>query len=358
MKALLVGGTGPTGPHVVARLRSKGYEVAILHRGTHEIDLPADVEHLHGDPHFLESLESILGKRSFDLVISMYGRLRIVAQAMKERTPRFIGIGGTGVYPGWIKAEQGRVPLPLPVPESCPLQDDPHLDHLGYMMVMSEQTVMQAHREGAYNATILRYPVIYGPRQLGAREWSIVRRILDGRKHIILPDGGTALEHKGYTENMAHAVMLAVEKPESSGQIYNVGDETVLTIKQWVETIARLMGHQWEIVEMPYRLARPSRPYSGRTHHRVLDLAKIRTELGYKELVPVEEALRRTVAWLVEHRPDPDGEVERQLQDPFDYAAEDHFIKEYQAAVERILVVPFNRERWRHPYDHPKVRNA
>ena len=37
-RALVVGGTGPTGPHIVNGLRARGHATAILHRGTHEID--------------------------------------------------------------------------------------------------------------------------------------------------------------------------------------------------------------------------------------------------------------------------------------------------------------------------------
>jgi hypothetical protein len=37
-RALVIGGTGPTGPFIVNGLRARGYATAILHRGTHEID--------------------------------------------------------------------------------------------------------------------------------------------------------------------------------------------------------------------------------------------------------------------------------------------------------------------------------
>ena len=70
MKALVVGGTGPTGPYIVNGLLDRGYEVAIFHRGTHEIpEIPPQVEHIHGDPHFLETIEESLGGRTFDLAI-------------------------------------------------------------------------------------------------------------------------------------------------------------------------------------------------------------------------------------------------------------------------------------------------
>ena len=38
MRALVVGGTGPTGHFIVNGLRDRGYSVAILHTGRHELD--------------------------------------------------------------------------------------------------------------------------------------------------------------------------------------------------------------------------------------------------------------------------------------------------------------------------------
>ena len=50
-RALVVGGTGPTGISIVHGLVGRGYDVTILHRGTHEREeTPAVVEHLHAGP--------------------------------------------------------------------------------------------------------------------------------------------------------------------------------------------------------------------------------------------------------------------------------------------------------------------
>ena len=58
MKALVVGGTGPTGPFIVKGLLQRGYEVSIFHRGNHEVEeIPPEVEHIHGDPHFRETID-------------------------------------------------------------------------------------------------------------------------------------------------------------------------------------------------------------------------------------------------------------------------------------------------------------
>ena len=91
MNALVIGGTGPTGPYIVEGLCKKGYDVGVLHRGLHEVEYSQPVEHIHVDPFSPEAVES-LGSRKFDVVVSMYGRLRQIAEGMKGRTPRFLGV--------------------------------------------------------------------------------------------------------------------------------------------------------------------------------------------------------------------------------------------------------------------------
>ncbi len=328
-------------------LLKRGYEVAIFHRGTHEVDLPQEVEHIHNDPHFIESLEAGLGNRKFEVVISMYGRLRFIAQVMLARTHRLIAITGGPVYTGW-----GTESLPVPMPEDAPVETDTSVKGR-YLIAISEQMVMEAHQKGHYNATIIRYPRVYGPLRRG--EWSFIKRILDGRKRFILPDSGLNLQTRGYAENMAHAVLLAVDKPEkSAGQIYNAGDERLFTLRQWVELITQIMGYKWEMVEIPSVLARPAQIYGGNMHHRVFDLTKIKTELGYRDIVSVEEGLRRTIDWHVKNRPDPGGEEEQQLRDPFNYEAEDQIIRVYEECAQRILDVPFTLPELHHGYPHPR----
>ena len=358
MKALIVGGTGPTGPCIVDGLLSRGYAVTILHRGTHEIEFSGPVEHLHGDPHFVETLEKTLGSRTFDLAISNYGRLRLVAEVMKGRTPRFIGITGSGHFLV-LTDPRGPVGIPIPLPEDSPVCLDPSLNKFQYLVAISEQEIMKIHDEGHYNATILRYPVIYGPRQLVPAAWCIIKRILDGRKQLILPDGGFSLQTEGYAENMAHAVLLAVDKPEESrGQIYFVRDDKMITLRERIEIISQVMHHEWEFINMPGELALPSYPYSGVQrwrYHRVTDISKIKSELGYRDLFPVEEAIGRTVNWYLQNPPEPAGQEVQNLRDPFDYEVEDRFITEFREFSDRIMSTAFAKPgQGGHPYPHPK----
>ncbi len=356
MKALVVGGTGPTGPYIVNGLLERGYEVAIFHRGTHEIpEIPPEVEHIHGDPHFLETIEESLKGRTFDLAIVTYGRVRFLAEALVGKVGRFVSVGGVASYRGYMRAEalmpQG---MPVPVHEDDPVVASEAEHRFSYLIAQTEQTVLEYHPEAAH----FRYPHVYGPRQLVPREWSIMRRVLDKRPRMIVPDGGLSLSTHGYVANLAHAVLLAADKPkESAGQIYNCGDEVQYSISQIIETIAEKMGHRFELINMPHSLALPSRPYvtAPSTHHRLMDLGKIKAQLGYRDVVPVPAALGLTVDWLLENRPEPGGDLEQRLQDPFDYEGEDRLIDAWQGVVKTVSEVPFDIAAHRpHPYAHPK----
>ncbi|MEE9202862.1 MAG: epimerase, partial [Dehalococcoidia bacterium] len=132
--ALVIGGTGPTGPYVIEGLLQRGYRVTILHRGIHEVELPAEVEHIHADPHFVPTLTEALDGRTFDLALGMYGRLRHTAQVMGGRAERFIGVGGVAVYRGWVDlSHHPHGVLPLPIPEDAPLVTDPSIHKFSYL---------------------------------------------------------------------------------------------------------------------------------------------------------------------------------------------------------------------------------
>lgn len=345
MDALVIGGTGPTGCFIVSGLHQRGHNVMILHRGHHEIpETPDGIEHIHADPYDADALTSALGGRRFDVCIANYGRLRRIAEITQNTVEHFISIGGQPAYKGYMNPKLfDPAGLPIPTFEEALLVNGPEQDEKGYRVARTEHAVFEYHPR----ATHFRYPYVYGPYQLVPREWCIVRRILDRRPHIILPEAGLTLHSYGYTQNLAHAVLLAVDKPEiAAGQIYNCGDQEILTLRQVVDIIAKSMNHDWEVITMPWELAIPARPLIMQPlpTHRVVDISKLRHELGYRDAVKPAEALARTTSWLIEHPPEPGGMEEMVLQDPFDYAAEDQLIAAWRKALATIPDIEFSQE--------------
>lgn len=341
-RVLVVGGTGPTGIPLVQGLVSRGHHVTILHRGLHETpETPPEVGHLHADPYDEAELRAAVDGQTFDAVFAMYGRLRMIAEMFQGRTARFISVGGVPVYRGFMNPWLNEPPgLPVPLSESAPLVISPEEDEKGWRIARTEDAVFAAHPD----ATHFRYPYVYGPRQLAPREWCIVRRILDGCDRIIVADEGLTLHHHVFTENAAHALLLAFDQPDAArGRRYHVGDEEVLSIRQVIDVVAAALGHPLEVVSLPFELAIPARPLLTQPlpTHRVLDLTAIRTELDYRDAVPAREALARTARWLADHPPEPGGIEEQVLTDPFDYAAEDTLIASWETARASVTIPEF-----------------
>jgi len=360
VKALVIGGTGPTGPFVVEGLVQRGYEPVILHRGTHEVPFVQHFEHIHADPHFGEPVAEALAGRNFDMVIAAYGRLRLLADTLAQTTDRLITIGGT-VY--------GKTEWSKPADESAARA----LTHKLVQRVQETEDFLRSrHAAGDFNLTHFRYPNLYGPRQLAPREWSIIRRLLDGRREIPVMDGGLTLESRAYVENAAHAVLLAVDDPQASvGAFYNVSDELTPTDAQRTLAIAEVMGLEVRLVNYPREAASPAYFWGvGRnlehmgqqgpppTHHKLLDISKIKTELGYRDVVPFEEAVRRTVRWYLENPLDRGGPEEERIGDPFDYDGEDRFRRELDEFLGTVSTLPLEGVVFQHSYEHPKAPAA
>ena len=356
-RALVVGGTGPTGPDVLHGLLSRGFETSMFHSGRHEIPMSTEIEHIHGDPHFLETIAEALAGREFDVVIAQYGRLRHLIDFLRGRTAHLIAIGGMNAPlasasdPRWgalgrpaVLREEDRLLLEAPAEDN----------KLGFKIAEASRKLFAAREEGAFKATYIVYPVLYGPRQPGSPEWHVVRRIRDGRRQLIVPDAGLRLESRGYVHNVSQAPLLAADQPGvADGKTYVVADRDIFTTRQRVDFIAQHMGVDLEIVDMPFDIATPAHPlYRHGGAHRTGLADRIRIELGFSDQHTTEAALRSTIDWLLS----PQAmitEIETQLGDAFDYGFEDRLISWWEG-VKVSAPKPAGEYGYSHIYRHPK----
>lgn len=355
MKTLVLGGTGPTGPHVVNGLLARGHQVTVMHGGLHEVAFDAPVEDLHGDVHFRETLGANLGSRTFDIVIAMYGRLRETAEFMAGRTGRLIAVGTAAALAPKRDPRWGPMGRPVIVADADRLPPDPASGGLLGRVQAASNRLMELHAEGRYNATLLGYSILYGPRQVAPEEWSVVRRVLDGRRRMVIADGGLKVQQRLYVEHAAQAVLLVVDQPErSAGRFFAVGEQPLYTIRQRIEQICRVLDAELELVDLPYDLARPVHYLWGRSaDHVVYDDGPIRRELGFAETVPAAEGIERTVRWLVDHRAEHVDEWEEQVDDTFDYAGEDDLLLRWDRARMDLGAAEIRTRVAAHRYRHP-----
>jgi nucleoside-diphosphate-sugar epimerase len=354
VKVLVIGGTGPSGPYVVRGLQERGVDVTLLNRGTRK----AKVEGLAtivADPHFEESLVPALSGKRFDVVIAMYGRLRLMATALEPVTDRVVSVGGTAYLPNSHHAADEDAPRDLS-------------NKIIVKLVEAEEVMAAAHAEGRFTHTHLRYPLLWGPGQLAPKDWSVVRRAIDGRPFVPVVDGGLTIESRCYVENAAAAVLAVIDNPDgSAGRTYNVVDEVCPDDATRTIDLCGAAGRpDIELLDLPQGASGPAGFWGiGRdltptdrdhtsAHHRLVDGRRIRNELGHRDAVSYAEAIKKTAAHYVAHPLERGGAEESKIGDPFDYAAEDAYAKSLAAFRASVAAIPFAGVNFVHQYDHPR----
>ncbi len=329
MRVLVIGGTGLSGPYLLRELIARHHEVVVFHRGHHEAQLPTKVTHIHGDLRDADALAAAARNFRPQRVVHMYAMkpedVERAAQAFGGHIERFVLISSGDVYAAFEAIEARRPsPQPIPISEDAPLRSAPYRPpHAAdYDKLGAERVALAAAEAGQLPTAVLRFPAIYGSGPI--REWYWVKRILDGRPRIALPDGGLNLQHRGFAGNLAHAVALVLDEAQP-GRVYNVRDEAVYSVRQITDMIANIMGHSWEVASVPASAWPYGTPYS-LPSHLVYDLSRIKSELAYRDIVAPEQALRLTVEQLVANPPE---RVPFLWPQAFDYTAEDEAIERF-----------------------------
>jgi nucleoside-diphosphate-sugar epimerase len=334
MRILVIGGSGFIGTPLVRELVSGGHEAAVFHRRIEQG--PSRVAQLEGDrnrlPEYVGALREFAPDVVIDMVLSSAEQARQLMTVAGELDARVVAVSSMDVYRAWgvmLGTEPGELE-PMPLTEDSPLRTVRNVypaemvEKLksiftwltpGYEKAAVEQEVMG---EGSRHSAI-RLPMVFGPGDRLHRLHGTVRRIRDGRPFILLPEEHAAWRGpRGYVENVAYAIALTATSSRAAGRIYHVCDEPTMTELAWQEKIAAETQWTGRFVllpreRVPQHLLTPGNP----AQHVVADTRRIRTELGYRELVPAEEAIRRTIAW--EESNPPVGSAVT----PVDYAAED-----------------------------------
>jgi nucleoside-diphosphate-sugar epimerase len=365
MKALVVGGAGITGTRIVRGLMERDYDVTILHRGVHEPDLPETVKRIHANPYDKVTLPDALEGHEFDLAIVTYGRLRYVMKALQGKTGRLISVGGAApIYKGWgdmmaTNPWETTSPTPMFLEENHPLSCAETENQFSMAVRHTENEVMQAHTDGHFNVTHFRYPLVYGPQNLCPAEWGLIRRAREGRVPLIMPGRGLTMISRGYADNVAHGVLLAVDQPDNSaGEIFNICDDQLLFNHQWVNMMEEILDHRFEKIDIPFAWLpegfRATPPQLLYRDHCVVSIDKLKTKLGYRDIVKPQQALEETVRWYMDNPLEPESEPEQNLGDPFDYAYEDGVIAAFEKGLsvfnEGEAALPRAKVVWKHPY--------
>ena len=317
MRILIIGGTRFIGPRVAEQLLAGGHEVTLFYRGQTEADLPGPVSHIYGDRRDLPTFKSQFKNLAPDVVVDMvcYNEREAfdLIQTFSGVARRVVVASSMDVYRaygGLLGLDTGP-PDAMPFNENSPLRVSrfPYRAHakgpddmaFDYDKIPVEKAVMS---DADLPGTVLRLPAVYGPGD--HRAFDHLKRMEDGRAVILLEEGHARWRWtRGYVENVASAIALAVVDDRAAGRVYNVGEPDALTEAEWVYSIGRAAGWEGGVVVLP-REAIPEHlaaPYNF-DHHLEGDISRIRKELGYAEHVPRDQAMKKTIEWERVNPPD------------------------------------------------------
>lgn len=294
MFALVTGGSGFIGSHVVDKLMDKGIEVRV-----YDMVLPRfrkDVEYYHGSILSLEELGfAILGvdvvfhlaamadvkdvfeNPHYSESINTRGTINVLEAARRAKVKQVIYGSTTWVY----SDAEGNV-----ADENTPLRAPSHL--------YTATKIASEYYCGAYSqlyglpTTILRYGIPYGPRaRAGAVIPIFVAKALRGEPLTIAGDGSQYRQFV-YVEDLAEGNVAAL-KEIAKNKIYNLDGKETITIRQIADIIQKIVG----TVQIEHIEGRPG-DFSGRE----VSSLRAKEELGWEPQTSFEEGVRRYIDWF------------------------------------------------------------
>jgi nucleoside-diphosphate-sugar epimerase len=103
---------------------------------------------------------------------------------------------------------------------------------------------------------------------------------------------------RGYSEDVARALALAVESEERAGRIYHVAWQEAASLVDWIRKVADAVGWEGRVVPVAASELPETLRFDGNFDQDfVVDSSRIRDEFGYVEVVDERTALERTIEW-------------------------------------------------------------
>ena len=352
MRALVTGGAGFIGSHLVDRLLADGFEVRILDSLDSQVHdgrpayLAADAELVEGDvrdgdvvARCLEGVDRVVhlaaavgvGQSMYEIErytsVNAMGAAVLLERVLevRDRIEKLVvassmSIYGEGLYrcpaedvqvappprdESQLAARQWEVRCPscgaelapLPTPETKPLQPTSvyavgKRDH--------EELTLAVGRAYGIPATALRFFNVYGPRQALSNPYTGVAaifsaRLLNGRAPVVFEDGRQSRDfvHVG---DVAAAVRASLEPGVADFEALNVASGRSISVADVASTLADVLGVDLEPeIRNEYR--------AGDIRHCFGDASRAHAVLDWQPQVAFETGMRELASWLADQQP-------------------------------------------------------
>src|ERR671936_929175 len=293
VRAVVTGGAGFIGSHLVDALVGRGYDVHVLDNlatgkrenvtdaHLHVGDIRSDSEALFDEVrpeacfHFAAqaNVRVSVERPDFDADVNVVGTVRVLEAARRHGTKVVFASTGGAIY-GECDG---------PVTEDAPRRP---LAPYGTAKLAGEEYIQTYNRLYGSTHVVLRYGNVYGPRQDPHGEAGVVaifmNRLRDGERPRIFGDGMQTRDYV-YVADAAGAALAALA---NEGGTYNVATGKETSVNDLLERIQRIAGTN---VEPEFADPRP-----GELQRSVLDISRAAAELGWRPEHDLESGLAAT----------------------------------------------------------------
>lgn len=243
--------------------------------------------------------------------VNVGGTQLMLDRARRAGAARFVHVSSSspfGVNPG---------------PGDLFTEDSPYDPYMGYgrSKQEAEQLVLQTYDRGDLATVTVRAPWFYGPYQ-PPRQSRFFATIRKGRFPMV--GDGSQKRSMVYTDNLVQGLLRAEVADKAPGNAYWVADAEPYELREILGTVRRALAAEGLAVSGPVRLPLPRLAaraaeeadaalqgrgrYSqalhvlGELNHTIAcDITRARHELGYEPTVGLEEGMRASIRWCIEH---------------------------------------------------------
>ncbi len=313
MNALITGGAGFIGSHLVDRLLREGWQITVV--DNFDPFYSPSVKRVNVAPHLgrddyalieldirdMPALRERLANRRFDVIVhlaakagvrpsirhpldyqdvNVRGTHNLLELAKEMRTPQFVFASSSSVYgvnPSLPWREDDHVLLPISPYASTKVSGE----LLGHVY---------SHLYGM-RFVALRLFTVYGPRQrpdLAIHKFA--RAILEGRPIPVFGDGSTRRDYT-YVADIVEGIVRAMTYAGSSYEVINLGNNQTVSLLEMVKALEVALDRPARLEFMP--------PQPGDVPHTWADTSKSERLLGFRPHTRLEDGLERFVAWLL-----------------------------------------------------------
>jgi nucleoside-diphosphate-sugar epimerase len=312
MRVVVIGGTGHIGSYLVPRLVERGHEVIVLSRGSREPylqhagwkqvrRLAVDREAERRSGGFAARVAKLEPAVVMDLICFTPESARGLVQALRGAVEHYLCCGTI-----WVHGPS----VVVPTTEEQPRR--PFGDY-GVNKAAMEEYLLREARLSGFPATVVH------PGHIVGRGWvplnpqgnfnPAVYLALARGQDLALPNLGQETVHHVHADDVAGVFIAAMEsRPTALGESFHAVSPRALSLRGFAEQVAAWFGVEPSLRFLPWEEWKKTvSEEDARTtwdhiaHSPSCSMAKAERRLGFRPRHGSVEAVRESLAWLIEH---------------------------------------------------------